>query len=313
LVDSSKELRRKVGYLELIRNNANFRNLWFGQIISLLGDWFNLIASASLISMLTQSGLAVGGLFVIRMLSQFLASPVGGVLADRYNRKNLLIVFDLSRGVIVLGFLLIRTPSQVWLLYTLTAAQLAFSGMFFPTRNAILPDLVHSGELGAANALTSATWSAMLAFGAALGGIVAGEWGIQPSFIIDSLTFFLSASFIYRLKYQKSYPIEEDGKNLLAAFSEYTEGLRYLNEERQVLMIALQKASIAIAVTSIFQIIQVAISSQIFKMGEGGSTSLGLIYAMVGIGTGLGPIMARRFIGDSESRLKKAVASHLCS
>jgi len=64
------------GYLELVSQNANFRNLWFGQIISLLGDWFNLIASASLVAMLTQSGLAVGGLFVVRMLAQFFGSPV---------------------------------------------------------------------------------------------------------------------------------------------------------------------------------------------------------------------------------------------
>jgi MFS family permease len=303
------EVRRKVGYLELIRCNANFRNLWFGQIISLLGDWFNLIASASLISLLTQSGLAVGGLFVVRMLSQFFASPVGGVLADRYNRKKLLIAFDLFRGFIVLGFLLVRSPSQVWLLYVLTAAQLAFSGMFFPTRNAILPDLVHSGELGAANALTSATWSTMLAFGAALGGLVAGEWGLQPSFIIDSFTFFLSAFFISRLKYQKSQVDEEGGKNLFAIFSQYAEGLKYLNKQRKVLMIALQKASITLAITSIFQIIQVTISSQIFVIGEGGSTGLGLIYAMVGIGTGLGPILARRFIGDSDVHLRKAVAA----
>jgi MFS family permease len=309
LATSPEDIVRKVGYLELVRGNPNFRNLWFGQIISLLGDWFNLIASASLISLLTQSGLAVGGLFVVRMLSQFVSSPVGGVLADRYNRKRLLITFDLFRGVIVLGFLLVRSPSLVWLLYVLTAAQLAFSGMFFPTRNAILPDLVHSGELGAANALTSATWSMMLAFGAALGGLVAGEWGIQPSFIIDSLTFFLSAFFISRVKYQQTLDPEQDGKKFFAVLSQYSEGLKYLNRQKRVLMLALQKASITFAMNSIFQIIQVTISSQIFVLGEGGSTGLGLIYAMVGIGTGLGPIIARRFIGDQEARLRKAIAA----
>jgi MFS family permease len=180
--------------------------------------------------------------------------------------------------------------------------------MFFPTRNAILPDLVHSSELGAANALTSATWSTMLAFGAALGGLVAGEWGIQPSFIIDSLTFFLSAFFISRLTYQKSQDIKEGGESFLAISSEYAEGLKYLNKKKRVLLIALQKASISFAVTSIFQIIQVTISSQIFILGEGGSTGLGLIYAMVGIGTGLGPILARYFIGDNEALLRKAIA-----
>ncbi|MFB3142683.1 MAG: MFS transporter, partial [Acidobacteriota bacterium] len=153
------ETHRPVGYGELVRGNANFRNLWLGQIISLLGDWFNLIASAALVVELTQSGFAVGGLFLVRMLAPFLISPIAGVVADRYNRKHILILTDILRAIIVLGFLWIRTPQQVWLLYTLTAIQLALSGFFFPTRTAILPDVVSGPELGAANALSSTTWS----------------------------------------------------------------------------------------------------------------------------------------------------------
>jgi hypothetical protein len=68
--------------------------------------------------------------------------------------------------------------------HTLTAIQLAISGVFFPTRNAILPDIVSRQELGAANALNSATWSVMLALGAALGGLVSGTWGMYPVMIL---------------------------------------------------------------------------------------------------------------------------------
>jgi len=97
------------GYIELIRTNSRFRNLWLGQVVSLFGDWFNLIASAALISELTESKLAVGGLFVVRMLAPFLISPIAGVAADRYNRKLLLILTDLLRAVIVLG---VRYPKR---------------------------------------------------------------------------------------------------------------------------------------------------------------------------------------------------------
>ncbi len=96
------------GYLSLVRENRNFRNLWYGQIVSLFGDWFNLIASASLVASLTGSGLAVGSLFVVRMLAPFFVSPLAGVAADRYNRKILLITTDLVRVVVVLGFLFVR-------------------------------------------------------------------------------------------------------------------------------------------------------------------------------------------------------------
>ena len=78
-------------YLRLVRHNRNFRFLWFGQIVSLLGDWFNLIAAAALVASLTESGFAVGGLFIVRFLAPFVVSPVAGVFADRYNRKHLLI------------------------------------------------------------------------------------------------------------------------------------------------------------------------------------------------------------------------------
>ena len=72
--DMVREQGQPVSYLELIRGNVDFRYLWSGQIVSLFGDWFSLIGSAALIAQLTQSGLAVGGLFVIRMLAQFVGT-----------------------------------------------------------------------------------------------------------------------------------------------------------------------------------------------------------------------------------------------
>jgi MFS family permease len=298
---------KPIGYGQLIRQNQNFRNLWLGQVISLLGDWFNLIASATLIANLTQSGLAVGGLFVIRMLSQFIMGPIGGVLADRFNRKTILIATDILRALIVLGFLLIRRPEDLWLLYTLTALQLGISGVFVPTKDAILPDIVSNEEIGTANALNATTWSTMLALGAALGGVVAGTWGLNPSFLIDSGSFLLSAVFIARVGYQQPKIENQPAFSPGNVFQEYFDGLRYLLKRRNLLLIALQKASMAIGVSSVYDIIQVKISSEYFIIGEGGSTSLGLMFAAVGIGTGVSPIVARIFTGDDEPRLRNAI------
>ncbi len=157
-------------YANLIRHNRNFRYLWFGEIVSLLGDWFNLIASATLIGALTRSGVALGGLWVVRMMAPFWVSAFGGVIVARYNRKTILIATDLLRGVVVLGFFFVRDANDIPFLYLLTAIQLGISGLFFPARNAIFPDVVSRQELGAANALSSSTWSTMLALGTALGG-----------------------------------------------------------------------------------------------------------------------------------------------
>jgi MFS family permease len=308
VTEDSRSTPPAVGYLQLTRSNHRFRNLWFGQIISLLGDWFNLIASAALVGQLTGSGLAIGGLFVVRMLAPFLISPIGGVLADRYNRKYILILSDLSRALVVLGFLLVRTAGDVWLLYLLTAVQLAITGIFFPTRNAILPDLVSRAELGAANTLTSVTWSVMLALGAALGGLVAGGWGFKPAFVIDSLSFLLSALFISRVIYQH---IPGEGQADLRPgqiLGEYIDGLRYLGANPVIMLVALHKAAISLMSNGAYQVIQVRIAEKIFVLGEGGGISLGLLYTAAGIGTGLGPVLARRLTGDRKRPLAIAIA-----
>lgn len=249
----------------------------------------------------------MGALFVVRMLAPFLISPVAGVLADRYNRRNLLIATDLARALTVLGFFFVRRAEDIWILYALTAVQLAISGIFFPTRNAILPDIVREEELGAANALSSATWSVMLAVGAALGGVVAGAWGIYPAFGIDSLTFLASALLLAQVAQGGEGVLEAKGAELAEAVAQYVDGLRYLWRHADIFFIALSKAAMGLTVSGGFEVMQVALAERVFVIGEGGSTGLGLLYMMAGIGTGLGPIAARAVTGDRIRSLRVAL------
>ncbi|MEM8860484.1 MAG: MFS transporter [Chloroflexota bacterium] len=300
-----------VGYIELLRSNKDFRWLWGGQVVSLLGDWFNLIASAALLAQLTDSGLAIGGLFVIRMLAPFFAAPFAGVIADRFNRKRILIVTDVIRFVAVLGFLFIQRPEQVWLLYVLTGIQLGTGGFFFPTKNAILPDIVKPNEIGTANTISSVTWSTMLAIGAALGGLVAGFWGIRPAFIIDALTFIVSALFILQVRYTPETTTTAPSTTvspLHQALQQYMEGINYLRERKDQLVIATLKGTNAMIISSGFQIVQVKLSESVFVLGEGGGISLGLFFGVAGIGTGLGPVVARWITGDNDRPMRWGIA-----
>src|ERR671916_986900 len=97
-----------VGYLELLRRNRDFRQLWLGQVVSQLGDWFNTIAVYTLVLDLTGSRRAVGLVLVARFLPSIFLGPLAGVVADRASRRTIMVVSDVLRALVVLGFLFIR-------------------------------------------------------------------------------------------------------------------------------------------------------------------------------------------------------------
>lgn len=286
-------------YIILIRHNPNYRWLWLSAVISQLGDWFNLIASAALVANLSNSGLAIGGLFLARLLPPFILSPVVGVIADRFDRRKILIASDLLRAVIVLSFLLVYQQQQVWLLYVLTVLQLSLSAFFEPSRAALMPGIVARQDLVTANALDATTWSAMLAIGAALGGLATALLGIPAAFIIDSATFLLSAWFIGQIHPAVITSPVEAGSSHEAGWQSFVGGLRYLRQHPSVLAVALLKGSKALAYGGM-SVIEVTFAKEIFPIGVDGSGTLGLIYCAIGLSTGLGPLLARRITGDHQ-------------
>ena len=300
--EEQRDTGKPVGYFELILQNANFRWLWGGQVVSLLGDWFNLIASAILIAELTDSGLALGVLFTIRMLAPFAVAPIAGIFADRYNRKYLLIITDLVRAVVVLGFLFVQDANDIWLLYVLTVLLFGVSGFFSPARSAILPDITSPQELGTANTLGAASWSVMLAVGAAIGGLTTGLFGSQTAFIIDGCTFAVSAGLLLKIKLPgpRSTAGESPGRARLTA-------LRYMLQHPDILSIAMHKAAISLLMSTGVQVVLVEISNSYFVIGVGGALSLGMIYCVNGIGSGIGPILARRWTGDRDKPLRVSI------
>src|SRR5258708_34059404 len=143
---------------------------------------------------------------VARFLPSVVMGPLSGVVADRFSRRLIMIAADLLRAVVVLGFLFIRRPDQMWLVYVLTVLQLAFSAFFEPAKTAVIPSIVSDRELVSANAIASVTWSAMLTLGAAMGGLVTGWFGTDVAFILDALTYLLSAALIASVRLPKRPP-----------------------------------------------------------------------------------------------------------
>src|SRR5437773_4219752 len=219
-----------VSYLSLLRTNRNFRLLYMGQTISQLGDWFNAVAVFALLLDLTGSATAVAWMLIVQFLPVAVVGPLAGVVVDRVNRRRLMIVTDLMRGCLVLVLLVVRRPDQVWIAYVVMAFIVGAQGFFEPARTATIPNVTSAEQLMPANALSSATWAAMLALGASIGGLVTAVAGRNVAFIVNALSFFASAYFIARTQYDATPPDAARPTGLLAltGITDLLEGMRYV-------------------------------------------------------------------------------------
>src|ERR1041384_5025775 len=199
----NEKLPAQVGYIDLLRRNRSFRQLWLGQVVSQMGDWFDTIALYTIILKLTGSGRDIGLLLVARFVPSFFFGPISGVIADRFSRRTIMIVSDILRAVVVLGFLIVRRPDQLWIIYVLTVFQLGLSTFFEPAKTAAIPSIVEDRVLVAANAISSVTWSAMLTLGAAMGGFITSWFGTNAAFILDAASYVLSAVLIAGIRLPK--------------------------------------------------------------------------------------------------------------
>ncbi len=285
----------EVGYLELVRTNRDFRRLWFGAIASDLGDWFSTIAVYRLIENLTGSPFALGLIFVAKMLPFALASPVAGLVADRVSRKRLMIWADLARAVVLLGFLLVRRPEHMPFLYVLSALQMAAGAFFIPARSAAIPNIVSKRELLTANALSAATWSTLLAVGAALGGFLTEAIGPYGVFLLDSGTYLVSAVLVAGTQIPQRTEPGAPGSLLRAAVADVRAGLGYLRRHPAVARIAFAKATWSTGGGAL--VYMLALLGPILAPAAP-AIGIGWLFAVRGIGTGLGPIAARAYVPE---------------
>ena len=281
--------------------------LWLGQVVSQMGDWFNTIALYTIILNLTGSGRAVGLLMVARFVPSFVFGPVSGVLADRFSRRSIMIVSDVLRALVVLGFLFVRRADQLWIIYLLTVMQLALSTFFEPAKTAAIPSIVSDRELVAANAISSVTWSVMLTLGAAIGGLITGWFGTDVSFVLDALTYVLSAALIACVRLPKR-PAREKRELTFARATGITqtiEGARYVKRRPRVLALLLVKPAWGLG-GGILTLLAV-FGERIFPVRNSAALGIGFLFAARGIGTAVGPIVARRISGEGKKRMQVSI------
>lgn len=203
--------QRGASPLVLLRNR-NFRLLWVGEAISLLGDQFYLIALPWLVLQLTGDALAVGAVLALAGVPRALFMLVGGALTDRFSPRAVMLASNLLRMVLValLSVLVIGGLIQLWMLYLLALAFGIIDAFFFPAQSAIVPRLVGKEQLQAANAVIQGTMQVSLFAGPVLAGtliVLLGNGqggqdldGIGLAFAIDALTFLASAVTLWMVR-----------------------------------------------------------------------------------------------------------------
>jgi MFS family permease len=287
--------------LSLLRRNRDFRRLYVASLISLGGDWFLLVALFGLVIHFTDSAIAVALVIAVEDLMYFLLSPVAGVLADRIDRRRLMVGADLARAVVCLGFLLIRTDSLLWLAFVLLAVMASFSAVFEPASLAALPNLVDEEDLATANALSGSLWGTMLAVGAALGGVVAAVFGRDTAFILDAVSFLASAWLIWRIR--RPFAEQREAEDHAGVAEATVETIRYARKDHRVLALLAVKFGWGIAGG-----VLVLIPLLAHRQYHAGDVGIGLLMASRGVGALIGPFVGRSALGPQDRRIFVAIA-----
>ncbi len=281
------------GFVELLRDNRNYRNCWLGQIVSEVGDHFNSIAVLSLALHMTGSGFTVAAVMIARVLPAILAGPVAGLVLDRMDRRRVMIASDLIRAVIALLHILLLTYRQTWLLYTLSGLLMFASPFFNSGRSSILPNIASKEELHTANALTQTTSWLTLSIGTLAGGVSAMQFGYRWAFVVNAASFLFSAVAIWSMRAAAGHFRPGLGAARKARgtnYQEFREGLRYMSSRPLILGIALLGVGWSTG-GGAAQVLFTLFGEVVYKRGPGG---IGLIWSFAGIGLVLGGILGHR-------------------
>lgn len=174
-------------------------------MISELGNWFNFIAVLGLVRVVSKGDAAATTIvLLVRMVPFTVFAPLAGAFVDRWSRRKVMIVSDLARVAIAMGFLLVTKPEDLWIAYLCTALLSFFGAFFEAARNAAVPNITGERDLLAGNALMFSSRFLLMSLGAALGGWTAATVGYKAAFVVNAISFLGSAFSVWLIPEQET-------------------------------------------------------------------------------------------------------------
>jgi MFS family permease len=290
----------KTGMLTVLKNR-DFLALWLSQLVSKIGDNFAIVAALVVINELAaKAGLAVV-VIAIAMTAPQLFALASGVFVDRFSRKTVMIVTDLLRAGIILVALLVQRPGQLYILYLTAFFLMGVGALYVPARNASIPNMVPEEHLLTANALIQATELLSLIAGASLATLVIGLTSTSTAFVVDSLSFVVSALFLVWARIPRgalSIVSSTRGSELRKFWIGFSDGVRYITGNKYLLqlMAITTMATLGLSATVL---LAAAYFKQLFGMS---AEFLGLLQATEGIGMALGAVLISVYASWARSR-----------
>lgn len=218
----------------------NFALLWFGGLISIMGDWVLGVALPFFVYQVSGSTLATAVMVAMELLPRLLFGSIAGVFVDRWDRKKVMVMASLGQGLVILPLFLVHTAESLWIVYVVTFIQVTLAMFFGPAENALLPLLVPEEQLIQANSLNAMNNNFARLIGPPLGGGILAIWGLTGVVLVDSLSFVIAGLMILSITQsgRAASPTEPDPKPGGTTWSrfwrEWAEGMEIVRKDRVV-------------------------------------------------------------------------------
>lgn len=270
--------------LRVLTRSADFRRLFLAEVIVFGADWFVMVPLLVLLNRETGQGLWGGLALAVETGTVALLLPYAGTIADRFNRKHILIASNLSALVAVGGLFLVRGPGAGPIALVALGALAAAKAFYTPAANAAVPNLVDPADMGPAMAVNGTAWGTMTVVASSLGGLVT-EW-LSPyaCFGLVAVSLVTSALLTSRIKRPTQDALPAVSR---PAFAAIREAMGYLRREPRLLALVTVKSAVGTGngLLATFPLIAAT-----FGVGARG---LGLMFAVRGLGSVVGPFLFR--------------------
>ena len=288
--------------LRLLKN-PTFTLFFFGNIISLIGFGFHMIAISWMVLEKTGSEFALGKIMASATAPGLFLALFAGVIIDKANRKWLLVNLDIFRMIVIIGFLIIMSfyDFKLWFIYPVAILMGIGNSLFWPTAQAFVQELVSKQDYFNANKLLSASYQVGSIIGAGLGGFIVHLYDPLTALWINVLCYFVSGILIGLAPFQQKKQ-ETDKESLINAISK---GFTFLKDKFDILTLGLTTILSDVAIWGSLSVLTITISKEIFNKGSWG---YGLMEGLYGVGA----LFSTIFVGYMVNKLGRGYSLTVC-